>query len=752
MKRISLFTLCLILSLALKSQSIPSAGVTKIEMENISRQKVKYMNSIADIISYGFISIPNVEFKILNHKNAQKQSGKKGGESYVINAEASDVENLTYRIEGTIRDYSDEFSLSFRIYENKRGASEPIVIRTVYGFWTYPLIAFSELNEQIGIEISKLQAQQSNDLKVAIIGTSLDAESPIDSILISELVYDFTVDLIPTRQVKLVPFEKCQSLFYKDYNASMYQQLGADLILLGKLAKNQNGDIEIFTSLHIKELDSKIELAPALLRYDLVYDYMSPIQNQFNDLIEYIAEEDLSLNYPHIDKLSDSDSKSYNELVKDARDYRNKNDLFIASHLLNKAIQSKPDKSAAYLELSKVRYTQGRLEEAILHANLSVKFQNKNIQEPNVEIFLGKLFLENKEYYDALIHLEKVHSENPGYLSEEYGDLNYFYGKALFHNAYYTDAISFLKESLIKTDDTDLEAKYLIGMSHFYYGENKNAIEYLSEVSQTEEYEFALSDLTDAYYYLGYDKHIDGKNDSAEYYALKGVEIGNFSYSNYTLLLLAYNEQKKFEDSYRLVEDKILDGIFDREGIYRMQGNELRYQFGRSDNDIDIAKQAIRYFKLYTETVKDDSDVLFNLGNLHSAINENETSIAFYEEALKYEDDISYYLDLAEVYIKLSYPEKVEPLFENLSHHKSQLRKGTSNRLLQLYLECSALSLLGVKNNKKEKELLQSLEEGSQVSGWNYDSFKIWTETVEDEEIKNYLQELTSKMESNTSS
>lgn len=744
-------SIILILSLTSLAQEIPRAGVVRIDIENPKKEKLEYIKLLPDILGMSFINIYHVDYIRLPYEIKEvANSYRKGERALSMSVKQEDLEQLTYLISGTFRDFGEEFSLSFRIGTKGRGASEPSVLKTIYGYWSEPLYAFQELNESIQIEIGKAESRKSHDIAVAVLGNRNNDDTLVDKTLISELIYDFLVDFIPERKIHMVPFDSCQEQFFKPFEPSMYDKLGVNVIFTSQFEKNENGDIQVFPILNIKEFEGEIALAPVILRYDVVYDYITPVQNQFNDLIEFIVNPDKTWNQSNIAQLMNAESESYNTLVEEAISDKEAGNLFLASHKLNKAIQAKPQKSEAYYELAKIRVSQDRLDEAISHAKLASQFQNQGSRANEINMYLGKLYLDNYQSEDALIRFKEIDDNEPNYFSAEHGDLNYYLGEALFQYSEYSQAITYLKKSLDRADDTDQETKYLIGMAYSYNLEYRNAIEYLSDVAQTEEYDYALADLSNAYYYLAYDKYSLNQFDSTAFYISKSINMGNLSYSNNILLLIALNHQKKFDESYMLIEDKILDDIFSDDHIYKTQGDELRYQYNRSDNDSEIAEESLKYFEKYLNKFPDDPEVLFNVGNILSSINKNTEAIGYYERALKLEYNISYYLDLAEAYIKLDMPDKVAPLFAQMEGQKMTLVEGSKNRLLQLYLECSALNVLGKSDRKKEKELRNSIAKGAKVDGWSYYSFEMWIETLEESDIKTYLSEITTLMKDNT--
>ena len=325
--------------------------------------------------------------------------------------------------------------------------------------------------------------------------------------------------------------------------------------------------------------------------------------------------------------------------------------------------------------------------------------------------------------------------------------MNYLLGRNYRKLEKFDSAELFLLRS-IKRHPKSNKSKYELGSVYYLQGNYKKAIERYEQINLDENKE-AKEIISECYYRLSQESYSNNNFIQALSLINNGLSYSN-NYFNYRQKALVQLRMNNTDSANTVIDTGLEEGYFERSLIYFDLGIELSHSY-YNDNMMDekIAENSIKCLVKHLEYQKSDDLALYVIGNLQSVLGNNELSQQSLEKAIHYNSsDISYYLDLAEVYIKTGNYQKVDSLFENAPVEATQTVAGTN--ALMLYLKVVASRLLNDVSVKNEKLLDSLINDNLEIENWSYKSLINWFETQEKNENLIYISELTKRMESIT--
>lgn len=226
----------------------------------------------------------------------------------------------------------------------------------------------------------------------------------------------------------------------------------------------------------IRIAEEAIALDPKVARY---YTFLG---NVYNQLEEYDKGEEC------FQKALSIDSKDSGALNGLGEVYSNRGQLDEAIKFYKKAIAISPNLSGMHINLG-VGYIlaserQGNTKYLKLAKNHLERAIELNENAYDAYQYLGKTFLDLKDYDNAIKVLEKVTKINPQVKEWHYGNLgNVYYdlGAAYYNKNMYKEAITAFKKSLEVIPDAP-DAIFILGVCYTYLGDKDEAFKYLGRL------------------------------------------------------------------------------------------------------------------------------------------------------------------------------------------------------------------------------------------------------------------------------
>ena len=389
------------------------------------------------------------------------------------------------------------------------------------------------------------------------------------------------------------------------------------------------------------------------INIEFLYDYVNQHIIQAPQMINAL------INYSSIDSTYRGEDKLFLSLI---HYYRSEDEL--GSYYIEDYIQTNPDDFRSFELLGDYHFKKDNYLSALFNYKKSELINNNSLYA----LFKSSICLYNLGYYQDVINLSTKILDNDLYYQEAY-----YYRALSYINLFdYKKAIKDFTEYILLDPDNE-EIYYYLGMAYFNIKEYNRANEALNRYLKFN------PDNGEAHYYLGMiNENILELDDAINHYTLARKFNSKLIDANLRLGLLYYNK-KDYKRAVEPLRDYIIyqpDSVTVLQTFAEVLVHEKRYpesidayyklyELNPTENQYLhlIANSYIQLGKL--SEAKDlltklillgevNSEILFNLGNIESELNEHESAISHYLMAIDMGDksiDVYYNLAMSYAYI-----------------------------------------------------------------------------------------------------
>lgn len=564
--------------------------------------------------------------------------------------------------------------------------------------------------------------------------------SLVDSNFFENIAYSLSLELRSNKQFVTLLWKKTSEHCYSGEGYDVIiNKIGADVILSGKYFIDAQYNVSIYPILYINDFNKEYKLASVNASYFEVGELLSSdVFDALDNLIDDNGNWDLTP--------LEFSSNDYKDYLQKAEDYTDSKHLYLATLMLNKAIELNPETAESYILLGKIKEKQGRFADGLNAFNNAIKIDKNNL---DAYISKGNLFLKQGDFKSSLQTFEYIYEQNP-----DFEKINFYIGK----NYLYLDKPDLAVEKLSKALESNpqyTEIYKLLGQAYSSINDDSSAIAILKKALEIDPDDSRIkSSLGYFHTQIGLNYYYGNKYEDAKRHLYKAKEFRPKSKRANDLLRNTLNWLDEFEAVDTLIADGLSEGILDSSNIYLRNGRFLLVITKGGKFSETHLKEALKYIKKHIELFPDDADALSSLGVIYFRLKEFDKAEFEYERAIKKDSsNNTTHLNLIEVQIiNGSYREALESV-EKVLKLTLDDPKEIGRRAICYYCKIVALKLLDQDYNVAWKDLQNILDSKKliYIGGWSFKTFKNWVSQSElDSDTKNFIIEKTDYMEKKT--